>query len=313
MRALDLDSAWGDKCEQTLTLLSWYGKGETRYEDSRVTSMLADTTHDMTQLCRLLELVNETYEEDLLYLSSRAGQSSADPLRQDPTAWRLMMDWAEDKIGYGELDAKMCGYGSRYIHEEWKSLVDDIFAHSDPGVDHTITPSILVQHAMEAQGVTFSTAISPPLVRVAASSSTLSQGSTCGKRATRKTKRRKLDTNLFVDIAAVEEEDEEEEREGSTHHCEVLGPSGKRSYQHKIDTIIERFSGREKVSLSSPQRRSQIPHGIPVGPLKSIFIVDFYSGEFLNFMGITSFAHIIIQLLPRRLLLSILCRRDLRP
>ena len=92
MRALDLDSAWGDKCKQTLTLLSWYGKGRTRYEDSHVTSMLADTTYDMTQLCHLLELVNETYEEDLLYLSSRAGQSSADPLRQDPTAWRLMME-----------------------------------------------------------------------------------------------------------------------------------------------------------------------------------------------------------------------------
>ena len=260
--------------------------------------MLEDVTCDMARFWRLLELVDEVYQEDLLYQSSKAGKSPADPLLQDPTAWRLMMDWAEDKIGYGELDTMMRGYGSRYIHEEWKSLIDKIFVHSDPGVDHTITPSLLVQRAMKAQGVAFSSAASPSLPGVAASCSTLSQGSTHHQRTTRKAKRRKLDTNRFVDIAAIEEEEEEEgeedEREGSVCRPEVVRPSGKRSYQNKIDTIIERFSKREEVPPRSPSRRSQIPNCIPGTPLKSIFIVDFYSGEFLIFMIITSFSHIVI-------------------
>ena len=239
--------------------------------------------------------MDEVYQEDLLYQSSKAGKSPADPLLQDPTAWRLMMDWAEDKIGYGELDTMMHGYRFQYIHEEWKSLIDKIFMHSDPEVDHTITPSLLVQRAMKAQGVAFSSVTSPLLLGVTASCSTLSQGSTHHQRTTRKAKRCKLDTNRFVDIAAIEEEEgEEDKREGSICRPEVIQPSGKQSYQNKIDTIIERFSRREEVPPRSPSRRSQIPNCIPGTPLKSIFIVDFYSGEFLIFMIIASFSHIVI-------------------
>ena len=72
--------------------------------------MLEDITYNMPQFWQLLRLVDKSYQVDLLYQSSRAGQSSVDSLLQDPTAWRLMMDWAEDKIGYGELDAKMHEY-----------------------------------------------------------------------------------------------------------------------------------------------------------------------------------------------------------
>ena len=294
MRALDLDSAWGEKCVHTLTLLSLYGRGGTRYEDPRVIDMLEDITYNMPQFWRLLRLVDESYQEDLLYQSSRAGQSSVDSLLQDPTAWRLMMDWAEDKIGYGELDAKMREYGSRYIHEEWKSLIDEIFVQSEPGVDHTATPSVLVQRAMEVQGVTFSTTTSPAPCRVIANSSTLSPGSICRQRTTRKTKRRKLETNPFVDITAEEDEEEGEgeEGQGSDRRPEVIGPSGKQTFQNKVDAIIDRFSRRAEVlPLNSPPRRSKISHGIPVASLNSTFIVDFHSGEFLNFMTITSISY----------------------
>ena len=165
----------------------------------------------MAQFWHLLELMDKVYQEDLSYQSSKAGKSLADPLLQDPAALRLMTDWAEDKIGYGELDTMMRGYGSRYIHKEWKSLIDKIFVHSDPGVDHTITPSLLVQQAMKAQGVAFSSAASFSLPGVPASSSTLSQGSAYHQRTTRKEKRHKLDINRFVDVVAIEDEEEEEE------------------------------------------------------------------------------------------------------
>ena len=212
--------------------------------------MLEDVTCDMARFWCLLELVDKVYQEDLLYQSSKAGKSPADPLLQDPTAWQLMMDWAEDKIGYGELDTMMCGYRSQYIHEEWKSLINKIFVHSDPGVDHMITPSFLVQQAMKAQEVVFSSMASPSLPGVAASCSTLSQGSTHRQCTTRKAKCCKLDTNWFVNIAAIKEEEEggeEDKIEGSLCRPEVVQPSGKRSYQNKINTIIKRFSRWEEV------------------------------------------------------------------
>ena len=103
-----------------------------------------------------------------------------------------------------------------------------------------------------------------------------------------------MDTNLFIDITA--EEEEEEEGEGSDCRPEVIGPSGKRTFQNKVDAIIDQFSRREEVlPFNSPPRRSKISHGIPVPRLNPIFIVDFHSGEFLNFMTITSFSYIIIQ------------------
>ena len=65
MNALDLDSAWGEKCEQTLNRLSWYGKNGTRNEDSHVIDMLEDTTHDIADFWCYLELVHAFYELQL--------------------------------------------------------------------------------------------------------------------------------------------------------------------------------------------------------------------------------------------------------
>ncbi|KAI9569747.1 hypothetical protein HD554DRAFT_1978936, partial [Boletus coccyginus] len=43
-RVLKLDTVWGEQCEETLTLLAYYGKNGTRYEDSRVLDMINDTS-----------------------------------------------------------------------------------------------------------------------------------------------------------------------------------------------------------------------------------------------------------------------------
>ncbi|KAI5992982.1 hypothetical protein EDD15DRAFT_2196824 [Pisolithus albus] len=84
--------------------------------------------------------------------------STAVPLLKDPSAWRLMMDWAQDKIGFGELDDRMRAHGPRYIPEEWKTIIDEVFMLSDPGVESAGPTSLVVERAMKSQGVTLSTA-----------------------------------------------------------------------------------------------------------------------------------------------------------
>ncbi|KAI6004937.1 hypothetical protein EDD15DRAFT_2191676 [Pisolithus albus] len=84
--------------------------------------------------------------------------STAVPLLKDPSAWRLMMDWAQDKIGFGELDDRMRAHGPRYIPEEWKTIIDEVFMLSDPGVESAGPASLVVERAMKSQGVTLSTA-----------------------------------------------------------------------------------------------------------------------------------------------------------
>ncbi|KAI6041003.1 hypothetical protein EDC04DRAFT_2893571 [Pisolithus marmoratus] len=58
--------------------------------------------------------------------------STSGSLLKDLSAWHLMMDWAQDKIGYPNLDNKLRGFGSQYIHEEWRPLISTIFTQSDP-------------------------------------------------------------------------------------------------------------------------------------------------------------------------------------
>ena len=102
-------------------------------------------------------------------------------------------------------------------------------------------------------------------------------------RPRRKTKCRKLNASHFVDIVALDDDDddEEEEEEGEerVYHREETVSSGKRTFQDRIDTIIERFSRRtqEDVTSNLPQKRPLIP----ASPPKSIYVVDFYSGASL--------------------------------
>ena len=113
------------------------------------------------------------------------------------------------------------------------------------------------------------TVVSPPLL---ASSS----------RPRQKTKRCKLNVSHYMDIVALDDDDdddEEEEGEEHVYHREETVSSGKRTFQDRIDTIIERFSRRtqEDVTSNLPQKRPLIP----ASPQKSIYVVDFYSGASL--------------------------------
>ncbi|KAI5996397.1 hypothetical protein EDD15DRAFT_2365236 [Pisolithus albus] len=84
---------------------------------------------------------------------------SAVPLLKDPgSAWHLMMDWAQDKIGFGKLHDRMRAHGPRYIPEEWKTIIDEVFMLSDPGVESAGPTSLVVERAMKLQGITLSTA-----------------------------------------------------------------------------------------------------------------------------------------------------------
>jgi len=104
-----------------------------------------------------------------------------------------------------------------------------------------------------------------------------------------KAKCHKLSANRFVDVAAVESDeeedksDEEEDRlEEHIHRPQLVGRSGKQSYQQKIDAIIERLDRKtpeEATSIKLP-KMLQLPKGIPLPPQKSIFVVDFFSGTF---------------------------------
>ncbi|KAI5996703.1 hypothetical protein EDD15DRAFT_2364804 [Pisolithus albus] len=171
---------------------------------------------------------------------------SAVPLLKDPSTWRLMMDWAQDKIGFGELDDRMRAYGPRYIPAEWKTLIDEVFMLSDPGVESAGPASLVVERAMELQGVTLSTASAPapsflvpplpfipptppapyfwPPLRPATSASQKerhksSRGATREKRrksshGATQNKRRKMSSSIFVDIDAEDaDEDEDEDKD----------------------------------------------------------------------------------------------------
>ena len=76
-----------------------------------------------------------------------------------------------------------------------------------------------------------------------------------------------------------DDDDEEEEGEECVYHREEMVSSGKRTFQDRIDTIIEWFSCRTQEDIISnlPQKRPPIP----ASPPKSIYIVDFYSGASL--------------------------------
>ncbi|KAI5997544.1 hypothetical protein EDD15DRAFT_2364271 [Pisolithus albus] len=216
--------------------------------------------------------------------------SSAVPLLKDPSAWRLLMDWAEDKIGYGELDEKMQGYGSRYILEEWKAVVNEVFMQSDPGAEHTTPAPLVVQRAMESQGVSFTNPSSagnpPPGPTRIASNRRRRQP----PREATQNKRRKLNPRVFLDIDAEDgDEDEEEEEEdqeerneegGSIRYPQEVGPSSKGTYLRRLDALCARFeSGVREVEILDNSLQREIPSGIFPPPRKNIYVVEFYSAS----------------------------------
>ncbi|KIM58303.1 hypothetical protein SCLCIDRAFT_28198 [Scleroderma citrinum Foug A] len=171
LRALHLDSAWDEAHHETLTFLSWYGPNGTRYEDSRVHTMIEDNSASIAMLQQLFRLIDTAYTEDVLGSSSQ------------------------------QIKAKA--------------------------------------------------------------------------------KRCKLSANTFVDIAAVEDDEQEDSEEDSEElvcRPQAVEPSGKLSFQQRIDAIINQFDRRTpEQTTHSWLEVLQVLEGIVLPLKKSIFIVDFFS------------------------------------
>ena len=88
----------------------------------------------------------------------------AGSLLKDLSAWHLIMDWAEDTIGYPDFDTKIRELRSPYIHGKWKPLIDTIFTSSDPSNEDSRPPPALVKEAMQTHGVHFAISASLPSV-----------------------------------------------------------------------------------------------------------------------------------------------------
>ncbi|KAI6124123.1 hypothetical protein EV401DRAFT_1886515 [Pisolithus croceorrhizus] len=220
--------------------------------------------------------------------------STAVPLLKDPSAWRLMMDWAQDKIGFSELDDRMRAYGPHYIPEEWKVLIDEVFMLSDPGVESTSSPSLVIKRAMESQGISLSAA--PPALSFQAStrSTSSSQSATHHHRKScgvTQSKCHKLNSSIFLNIDAEDEgeedegEEEEEDEEGRRNYGpQQVGPSGKGSYLRTIDTLCEQFHcGAREATVSNDPLVMQLPTSIFPPPHNNIYIVEFYSASARTF------------------------------
>ncbi|KAF9227261.1 hypothetical protein BS17DRAFT_775202 [Gyrodon lividus] len=69
-RVLKLDANWGMACQETLSLVAYYGKHGSRYEDSRVVDMINDASapkpKTMERFSRLLRSVDESFTEEAL-------------------------------------------------------------------------------------------------------------------------------------------------------------------------------------------------------------------------------------------------------
>lgn len=70
LKALNLDSDWGQRCQDTLALVDFYGINGERYEDPRVIDMINDTgipkPNIMDKFLRLLKAVDRTFTEEML-------------------------------------------------------------------------------------------------------------------------------------------------------------------------------------------------------------------------------------------------------
>ncbi|KAI6095221.1 hypothetical protein EV401DRAFT_1896106 [Pisolithus croceorrhizus] len=223
-----------------------------------------------------------------------SSSSTAVPLLKDPSAWHLMMDWAQDKIGFSELDDRMRAYGPCYIPKEWKVLIDKVFMLSDPGVESTSSPSLVVERAMESQGISLSAAPPAPSFRASTQSTSSSQSTThCCRKSCGVTqnKRHKLNSSIFLDIDAEDEgeedegEEEEEDEEGRRNYGpQQVGPLGKGSYLQTIDTLCERFHrGAREATVSNDPLVTQLPTSIFPPPRNNIYIVEFYSASARTF------------------------------
>ncbi|KAI6107827.1 hypothetical protein EDD16DRAFT_1523107 [Pisolithus croceorrhizus] len=74
------------------------------------------------------------------------------PLLKDPSAWRLMMDWAQDKIGFSELDDRMRAYGPVISPRSGRFLSTRCLCCRTQELKVPVPPPV-VERAMESQGI----------------------------------------------------------------------------------------------------------------------------------------------------------------
>jgi hypothetical protein len=68
----------------------------------------------------------------------------------DPQASHYVMQWVKGEIEFIPLSQKLAEIG-HYKHEDWKSLFDQLFNHSED--DDTVGAIATVQTAMRAHGL----------------------------------------------------------------------------------------------------------------------------------------------------------------
>ncbi|KAI6097313.1 hypothetical protein EDD16DRAFT_1527652 [Pisolithus croceorrhizus] len=141
---------------------------------------------------------------------------------------------------------------------------------SDPGAEDAVPAPLVVQRAMELQGVSLTATCAPALPFGASihTASTSSPGATrrrhLSSRGGVQRKCRKEDEEGEEEGEEEEEEEKEEDEQeegGSIHRPQQAEPSGKRSYLQSIDSLCNmvrfrrrRFGGRQPVHLTGRSR-----------------------------------------------------------
>ncbi|KAI6095592.1 hypothetical protein F5141DRAFT_1068212 [Pisolithus sp. B1] len=210
-----------------------------------------------------------------------SSSSTAVPLLKDPSTWCLMMDWAQDKIGFSELDDRMRAYGPCYIPEEWKVLIDEC-------------------------------APPAPLFQASTRSTSSSQSATRRHRKSCGVTQNKRHAEDEGEEDEGEEEEEEDEEGRCNYSPQQVGPLGKGSYLRTIDTLCERFHhGAREMMVSNDPLVTQLPTSIFPPPCNNIYIVEFYSAsarmfafEYIKMQGFEEGMSILVykarQVLPTR-------------
>ncbi|KAI6037169.1 hypothetical protein BKA83DRAFT_4120731 [Pisolithus microcarpus] len=191
-------------------------------------------------------------------LTAEGHNSEVGPLLKDPSAWRLMMDWAQDKMDYPEFDDKIREFRPQYVHAEWQPLINAIFALSDPSNEDPRQPSSLVEDAMQIQGVRFAaptdhlptaSAIqpSPPqsAMRHPAGQAPRKHPSS---QAPKKRKRRRTSIMNLLDLAADESEENENEDEDVS---QTEGSSGGPMAAASAQSFVHQYMQSRGVDVTS--------------------------------------------------------------
>ncbi|KAI5986729.1 hypothetical protein EDC04DRAFT_2913208 [Pisolithus marmoratus] len=145
---------------------------------------------------------------------------------------------------------------------------------SDPGAENAIPTPLVIERAMELQGIclTADSAPAPPVGPSTSNASTSSQGAThchhLSSSGATQEKCCKLNASIFLDIDAEDEGNDIDEGDNVDNVCEDEEGNGKQRSIH--------YPQQESMAIRSPID-PQIPAGIFLPPLKNIYIVDFYS------------------------------------